>query len=182
MAIKVGPHRFDSLAVAMLNTPPSRGMPPALLSSGEAAALLVHARALKAAAQSGTIQPLLRGKKLGLLCAAPGHPDAALFSHAAQELGAHVAHICPRLDQHSPRDEVQHTARMLGRLYDAVECQGVPPELVRQMAQDAGVPVYEGIATAQHPHAHLAEKLGNGTPSADDRRYVVQAMLLCTLA
>jgi ornithine carbamoyltransferase len=182
MGIKAARRRFDSLPVAMLNTPPSRSVLPALLSAGEAAALLAHARALKAAAQSGIAQPLLRGKKLGLLCEAPEHPDAALFCHAAQELGAHVAHIRPRLDQHSPRNEVQHTARLLGRLYDAVECQGVPPELVRQMAQDAGVPMYEGIATAQHPHAQLAEKVGDGTPSDDDRRYVVQAMLLSTLA
>jgi ornithine carbamoyltransferase len=166
----------------MLNTPQPRSVLPASPPAGEAAALVAHARALKAAAQTGTAQPLLRGKKLGLLCEAPEHADAMLFCQAARELGAYVAHIRPRLDQHSPRDEVQHTARMLGRLYDAVECQGVPSELVRQMAEDAGVPMYEGIATALHPCAQLAEKVGSGTSSEDDRRFVVQAMLLSTLA
>ena len=119
------------------------------------------ARALQRAAQAGTTQPLLRGKNLGLLCEVDDDADAALFRRAAVELGAHVAHIRPRLSELSTPEEVQHTARMLGRLYDAVECQGMAPALVQQVGNDAGVPVYDGIASQDHPTAQLAESLGD---------------------
>ena len=77
--------------------------------------------------------------------------------------------------------EVQHTARMLGRLYDAVECQGMASALVQQVGDEAGVPVFDGIATHDHPTARLAEQLEGGASSADNRRFVLQAVLLSTI-
>ena len=127
-------------------------------------------------------QPLLRGKNLGLLCEADDDGDAALFRRAAVELGAHVAHIRPSLSELSTPQEVQHTARMLGRLYDAVECQGMAPALVQQVGNDAGVPVYDGIASQDHPTARLAALLDGDAAPADNRRFVLQAVLLSTLA
>jgi ornithine carbamoyltransferase len=70
---------------------------------------------------------------------------------------------------------------MLGRLYDAVECQGMDSALVGQVGRDAGVPVYDSIAALTHPTAKLAELL-DGDASPEDRRCVVlQAVLLNTL-
>lgn len=145
-------------------------------------ALLEQARALRRAAQAGAIQPLLKGKNLGLLCEAADDADAALFRHAAIELGAQVAHIRPNLSDLSTPLEVQHTARMLGRLYDAIECQGLSPAVVRQLIDNAGVPVFDGLATRRHPSSRLAEQLDDDMPCDDPRRYVVQAMLLGTIA
>lgn len=152
------------------------------MSPREAAALLANARVLQRAAQEGTTQPLLKGKNFGLLCEADDHPDARLFRRAAVELGAHVAHIRPSLSELSTPQEVQHTARMLGRLYDAVECQGMPPALVAQVGDDAGVPVYDGIAGSEHPTAKLADQLDGGSTPEDKRRFVLQALLIGTLA
>ena len=143
-------------------------------------ALLASARALQRAALSGHTQRPLRGKNLGLMCESDD-ADAALFRRAASELGAHVAHIRPSLSDLSTPGEVQHTARMLGRLYDAVECLGMAPALVQQMGAGAGVPVYDGIASPQHPTARLAALLDPATPEADNRRFVLQAVLLNTL-
>ncbi|MEO7010458.1 MAG: ornithine carbamoyltransferase [Caldimonas sp.] len=151
------------------------------LSPSDVDALLARARALQHAVWSGSIQPLLRGKNLGLLYEAADERDAELFRRAAVELGAYVAHVRPSLSESSTPHEVQHTARMLGRLYDAVECQGMAPALVLQMGHDAGVPVYDGIASPRHPTAALAALLGDGASPADNRRFVVQAVLLNTL-
>ena len=147
----------------------------------DAEARRARARALQQAARAGTTQPLLRGKNLGLLCEAADNGDAELFRRAAVELGAHVAHLPPSLSESSTPQEVQHTARMLGRLYDAVECQGMAPALVLQMGHDAGIPIYDGIASPRHPTATLAALLGDGASPADNRRFVVQALLLNTL-
>ncbi|MEO5509444.1 MAG: ornithine carbamoyltransferase [Longimicrobiales bacterium] len=150
------------------------------MSPREVSALLVDARALQRAAAAGHTQPLLRGKNFGLLCEADD-VDAALFRSAAMEMGARVAHIRPSLSELSTPQEVRRTARMLGRLYDAVECQGMVRALVQQVSNDAGVPIYDGIASKNHPTARLAELLGNGTSPADNRRFVLQAVLLSTM-
>lgn len=151
------------------------------LSPGQTSTLLAQARALQRAARSGTPQPLLKGKNLGLLCQADDDADALLFRHAAEELGARVSHVRPSLSEASSAQEVAHTARMLGRLYDAIECQGMPSALVSRMADAAGVPVYAGIATPGHPTAVLAEQVGGAAPGTDNRRFVVQALLLSTV-
>ena len=150
------------------------------MSPRDVNAVLACARSLQRAAQAGTTQPLLRGKNLGLLCE-NDDADAALFRRAASELGAHVAHIRPSLSDLSTTKEVQHTARMLGRLYDAVECLGLSPALVRQVGDEAGVPVYDGIASPRHATAQLARQLGGNASDADNRRFVLQAVLLNTL-
>lgn len=151
------------------------------LSAAEAAALLSSARTLQRAAASGRPQPLLRGKNLGLLCDDDARREALLFRRAATELGARVAHIRNTIAEDTDAQRLQDTARMLGRLYDAVECEGLPHELVEQLAADAGVPVYDGSALPQHPTAALADQLdGEGAPG-DKRVYVLQALLVRTI-
>jgi ornithine carbamoyltransferase len=151
------------------------------MSRDETSALLAHARSLQRAAQRGATLPMLKGKNLGLLCEAADSADAALFRRAAIELGAHVAHIRPSLSELSTPQEVERTARMLGKLYDAVECQGMTPDLVRQMGDGAGVSIYDGIATPDHPTAKLAEHLDGGAEPGENRRFVLQALLLNTI-
>ena len=152
------------------------------MSRDETSTLLAHARSLQRAAQLGATLPMLKGKNLGLLCEAADSADAALFRRAAIELGAHVAHIRPSLSELSTPQEVERTARLLGRLYDAVECQGMAPGLVRQVGDGAGVSIYDGIATADHPTAELAQQLEGGAAAGDNRRFVLQALLLHTIA
>lgn len=143
--------------------------------------VLDNARALQGASEAGELRALLRGRKLGLLCEADGDDEAVLFCRAAAELGAHVAHIRPSLTELSPPQEVRHTSLMLGRLYDAVECQGMSPALVHQMGVDAGVPVFDGVASQTHPTARLADLIAGEASQLDKRCIVVQAVLLSTI-
>ena len=96
-------------------------------------------------------------------------------------MGAHVAHIRPSLTELSTLPDVQRTARMLGRLYDAIECQGMATELVHQVGVEAGVPVYDALASAKHPTARLADLLEGDASPPDKRRFVLQAVLLSTI-
>ena len=151
----------------------------------DVAFVLDNARALQLAAQVGDLRALLRGRKFGLMCEidndSDSASDAALFRRAAVELGAHVAHIRPSLTEMSTPQEVLQTARMLGRLYDAVECQGMAADLVHRLGADAGVPVYDAIASQRHPTAKLDGLLGGDSPARDKRRFVLQAVLLSTV-
>jgi ornithine carbamoyltransferase len=151
------------------------------LTPQDQGAVLACAGMLQRALHAGTAQPWLRGKHIGLLCDGADPADAALFRQAVLELGARVAQIQSGLTLQSSREEVQHTARMLGWLYDAVECQGVAPALVRQVGAQAGVPVYDGLASPSHPTARLAELMAGDAAPADKRRFVLQALLLSTI-
>lgn len=154
-----------------------------LSSRRDLAAVLASARGLqRAAADAGGVLPLLRGKKLGLLCEDDTSPDAQLFRRSAEELGAHVAHIRPSLSDLTTALEVRHTANMLGRLYDAVECQDLSSALVREVRKEAGIPVYDGVGLRHHATATLAELLDGSGSAADRRRFVLQAALLQTIA
>lgn len=137
------------------------------------AAVLGQAQVLHQAALDGQAQPLLKGKKHGLLCEDAEAADALLYRRAAEGLGAQVAHIRPSLCRLGSPEEVLHTARMLGRLYDAVECQGMAPGLVRQIGLSADMPVFDHLARE-------AETLHHGQ-AADLRCFVLQALLLQAL-
>ena len=161
------------------------------LAPRDVAFVLDNARALQLAAQVGDVRALLRGRKFGLMCEIDDDvdsehdnasaSDAALFRRAAVELGAHVAHIRPSLTELSTPQEVLRTARMLGRLYDAVECQGMAADLVHRLGADAGIPVYDAIASQRHPTAKLDGLLGGNSPALDKHRFVLQAVLLSTV-
>jgi ornithine carbamoyltransferase len=144
-------------------------------------AVLDQARRLQRTAAAGHVQPLLRGKNLGLLCADDTQPQALFFRQAASELGAHVAHIGMSLSERSSTQEVAHTARMIGRLYDAVECQGLPSALVMQVAEVAGIAVYDALTSNEALLARLAGQLGDEADLAQHRRVALQALLLYTI-
>jgi len=149
-----------------------------LLHPLDAPALLAQAHMLQAGAQRVELGSLLRGKRLGLMCQSDQDAQAALFRAAATELGAHVSHIQPHLDERSDARQIEETARLLGQLYDAVECQGMAEALVQRLARAASVPIYPGLASDRHPCAELAPQLGGAEAMADKRRWLVQAALL----
>jgi len=136
---------------------------PALRPDG----LMRLALALQQAARAGEPpSPALRGCNIGLLCESPDSPEAELFLRAAAGLGAQVARIRPSIKGQAATGELVPVVRMLGRLYDALACLGLPDELVQRLREQAEVPV-------------LAE-----LPDPEDgelRLYLVQARLLQTL-
>jgi ornithine carbamoyltransferase len=150
------------------------------LSSEEQDALLANARLLRDASDAGRARTLLRDKFLGLLAEDDDSEKAELFKSAATSLGARVAHIRPSLDDRSDPRVVRETARMLSRLYDAIECQGQPPALVASLREHAAVPVFDEISSPRSAASDFAARLGGGD-GIDARRFVVQVVLLSTL-
>jgi ornithine carbamoyltransferase len=153
-------------------------------SAGAFDAVLANARMLQGAEWgSEPARLLLRGKNLGLVCEAADSADALLFRNAASALGAGVSHI--RIDASAPESPegagLLETARVLGRLYDGIECQGLAPALVRQLGHDAGVPVFDGLASIHHPTALLAQQLDGPGTAEQKRQLIVQATLLFAL-
>jgi ornithine carbamoyltransferase len=151
------------------------------LSPGDLALVLANARLLEVSTSPLERQNLLRGKNLALICASADDTDALLFQRAALDLGAHLAYIRPDLSEPSTSAVFKHTARMLGRLYQAVECQGVPPTVVAEVGREAGIPVYHALASRDHPLAQLARLLDGGEKEERNRGLIIQAVLLSTI-
>jgi ornithine carbamoyltransferase len=160
--------------------PTTGSVSAATLSEQEAAALLDKARALQRAEQQGSVSLVLKGKRLALLRNDDAPADAALFCAAAAELGAQVAQVSPRLSLRSSARQVASTARVLSLLYDGIDCEGLPHELVQRLQDAATVPVHDGIAGPGHPAAALAQQLEGPCPDKN-RRLLVQALLVDSL-
>ena len=112
------------------------------------------ARSLKANALVGEGLPLA-GKNLALLRATSAPQDDSVFQDAAAALGARVADVWLGDSIGPPGSEFQNLPKMLGRLYDAVDCGSVSALSAAQIESQAGIPVYRGLEG--HPAAVLAD-------------------------
>ncbi len=126
------------------------------LSFTDVMALLDMAHALKRANAAGSTQQPLRGKNLALLSDKTTDGKPSDFQRAATELGAQVAHVRPG---ESRIEGASHVARLLGRLYDAIDCEGLDAATLQQIDREAGVPVFNGLADDAHPTRVLATLL-----------------------
>lgn len=142
-------------------------------------ALLQRAQALQ---QLPPQPPPLQGRRLGLMSAHPEDEDGRLFEQAARELGAHVALIAaPGDTRDGDGQRLVEIGRLLGQLYDTVECQGLQAETVQRLAQAGNLPVLPGLAGREHWLYALARSWATPAPLTDRRRWLIQAALLAAL-
>ena len=121
--------------------------------------LLDLARDLKRAKYAGTERPLLAGRNIALIFEKTSTRTRCAFEVAAYDQGAHVTYIDPTSSQLGHKESVKDTARVLGRMYDAIEYRGFSQEVVEQLARYAGVPVFNGLTDQFHPTQMLADVL-----------------------
>ena len=128
-------------------------------SSKEIAFLLKLAADLKAAKYAGTEVPTLTGKENALIFEKDSTRTRVGFEVAAHDQGAHVTYLGPSGSHLGKKETVKDTARVLGRVYDAIEYRGFGQALVQELADWAGVPVYNGLTDEFHPTQILADFL-----------------------
>ena len=116
------------------------------LSAPELLALVEAAGRLKQAARAGVALAPLRGKLLALV--GNGDPDG-LMRDAATELGAKVTSL-----HAEGAPSLNRSSRLLGRLYDAVDCAA--PVSPKEVELEAGIPVFNGLGGDGHPARALA--------------------------
>src|SRR3954452_5461733 len=121
--------------------------------------LLDLSRDLKRAKYSGLAHPTLAGKNIALIFEKSSTRTRCAFEVAAYDEGAHVTYIDPNSSQIGHKESMKDTARVLGRMYDAIEYRGFGQDLVDTLAKYAGVPVYNGLTDESHPPQMLADPL-----------------------
>src|SRR5919202_1722980 len=121
--------------------------------------LLDLARDLKRAKYAGTEEQHLRGKSIALIFEKTSTRTRCAFEVAAYDQGAHVTFLDPSSSQLGHKESVKDTARVLGRMYDAIEYRGSSQKVVEELATYAGVPVFNGLTDDFHPTQMLADVL-----------------------
>jgi ornithine carbamoyltransferase len=121
--------------------------------------LLDLAAELKAAKKDGTEEQKLTGKEIALIFEKDSTRTRCSFEVAAYDQGAHVTFIGPSGSHMGHKETVKDTARVLGRMYDAIEYRGFTQESAEELARWAGVPVYNGLTDEWHPTQILADFL-----------------------
>jgi ornithine carbamoyltransferase len=121
--------------------------------------LLQLSEALKTAKYAGTEAKRLNGKEIALIFEKTSTRTRSAFEVAAFDQGAHVTYLDPSGSQLGHKESVADTARVLGRMYDAIEFRGNSQTDVEELAANAGVPVYNGLTDEWHPTQMLADFL-----------------------
>ena len=121
--------------------------------------LLDLSRDLKRAKYAGTEQQKLKGKNIALIFEKTSTRTRCAFEVAAYDQGAQVTYIDPNSSQIGHKESMKDTARVLGRMYDAIEYRGFKQEIVDELAESAGVPVFNGLTDEFHPTQMLADVL-----------------------
>ncbi len=114
---------------------------------------------LKAAKKNGTEQRRLRGRNVALIFEKTSTRTRSAFEVASFDQGAHVSYFDPTGSQMGHKESVADTARVLGRMYDAIEYRGAGQQVVETLAAYAGVPVWNGLTNEWHPTQSLCDVL-----------------------
>lgn len=121
--------------------------------------LLDLSRDLKRAKYAGTEQQRLKGKNIALIFEKTSTRTRCAFEVAAHDQGANVTYIDPISSQIGHKESMKDTARVLGRMYDAIQYRGFQQSVVEALAKYAGVPVFNGLTDEWHPTQMLADLL-----------------------
>ncbi len=119
--------------------------------------LIDLAKKLKSEKKSGKAHELCKGKNIALIFEKTSTRTRCAFEVAAADLGMHPVYLDPQGSQIGKKESIADTARVLGRMFDGIEYRGFGQEVVEELAEYAGVPVWNGLTNEFHPTQILAD-------------------------
>ena len=117
------------------------------------------AASLKEKKHNGVPHDVLRGKNIALIFEKTSTRTRCAFEVAAADLGMHPVYLDPKSSQIGKKESIADTAKVLGRMFDAIEYRGYGQEIVEALAKFSGVPTYNGLTNESHPTQILADFL-----------------------
>jgi len=121
--------------------------------------LLDLSKKLKDDKKKGKEKKKLKGKNIALIFEKTSTRTRCAFEVAAFDQGATVTYLGPSGSQIGHKESMKDTARVLGRMYDGIEYRGFGQKIVEELAEFAGVPVWNGLTDEFHPTQVLADLL-----------------------
>lgn len=128
-------------------------------TSEEITYFLDLAAELKDKKRKGIAHRDFEGKNIALIFEKTSTRTRCSFEVAAHDLGMGVTYLDPKSSQIGKKESIADTARVLGRMFDGIEYRGFGQEIVEELAEYAGVPVWNGLTNEYHPTQMLADLL-----------------------
>ena len=100
-----------------------------------------------------------KGKNVALIFEKDSTRTRCAFEVAAFDMGMGATYLGPTGSQMGKKESIEDTARVLGRMYDGIEYRGFGQDIVEELAEYAGVPVWNGLTNEFHPTQMLADML-----------------------
>ena len=125
----------------------------------EISKLIDLAELLKTQKKAGIPHKICDGKHIALVFEKTSTRTRCAFEVAAHDLGMSTTYLDPDASQIGKKESIADTARVLGRMYDCIEYRGFGQEIVEELSDKAGVPVYNGLTNEFHPTQILADFL-----------------------
>jgi len=158
-------------------------------SAEEIRYLLDFSRQVKKESASGKMYQRFIGKTIALLFEKRSTRTRCAFETAFGEEGGHPVFLSTADIQLGSKESIEDTARVLGRMFSAIQFRGFKQETAEVLAQYSGVPVYNGLTDQFHPTQVLAdimtleEKFGNAKGRklcfvGDGRNNVARSLLV----
>ncbi len=119
--------------------------------------LIDKAMEYKAMKKQGILHKDFAGKNIALIFEKTSTRTRCAFEVAASDLGIHPVYLDPTGSQIGKKESIADTARVLGRMFDGIEYRGFGQEIVEELAEYAGVPVWNGLTNEFHPTQILAD-------------------------
>jgi ornithine carbamoyltransferase len=101
----------------------------------------------------------MKDKNIALIFEKPSTRTRCAFVVACVDEGAHPEYLGKNDIQMGKKESVADTARVLGRMFDGIQFRGFKHSTVEELAQYAGVPVWNGLTDTYHPTQALADLL-----------------------
>ena len=119
--------------------------------------LIELAEEVKRESKEGKGSRRFEGLSIALLFEKRSTRTRCAFETAFGEEGGHPVFLSNADIQLGAKETIEDTARVLGRMFDAIQFRGFKQKTVETLAAYSGVPVYNGLTDLYHPTQVLAD-------------------------
>lgn len=126
-------------------------------SPEEIRSLLDISKQVKMESRSRLRTERFKGMTLAMIFEKRSTRTRLAFETAFAEEGGHAIFLSPNDIHLGTKESLEDTARVLGRMVDAIMFRGYKQETVEKLAEYSGVPVYNGLTDDFHPTQALAD-------------------------
>ena len=128
-------------------------------SKDEILYLIEKAQEFKRLKKEHIVHDYLKGRNIVMIFEKTSTRTRCSFEVAAHDLGMGTTYLDPRSSQMGRKESLLDTAKVLGRMYDAIEYRGFRQDKAELLAKNAGIPVLNGLTGSYHPTQMLADML-----------------------
>ena len=119
--------------------------------------LLELSKTVKTQSKRGEVHQRFMGKTLAMIFEKRSTRTRCAFETAFGEEGGHPVFLSTTDIQLGAKESIEDTARVLGRMFSAIQFRGFKHSHAETLAQYSGVPVYNGLTDDYHPTQALAD-------------------------